>query len=71
MKITAQNIEQALTTVFQSEEWDLALVEATTEDAPAVGTVETFEDAGVLTRDRGLMVSLTDGTQVYLTIQLQ
>lgn len=37
-------------------------------DGEPVRTVKTFEDAGMLTRNRGLVVNLEDGSQFQLTI---
>lgn len=34
-----------------------------------VNVVETYEEAGVMTRDRGLVLDMSDGAQVRLTIQ--
>lgn len=34
----------------------------------SVGRVETFEEAGILTRDRGPVVRLEDGTKYQITI---
>ena len=33
-----------------------------------VGTVRTFESAGVMTRDDGLVVQLTDGTEFQVRV---
>jgi len=37
-------------------------------DIEQVRRVQTFEDAGMLTRDRGLVVTMTDGTEFQITI---
>jgi len=36
---------------------------------PEVNVIETYKEAGVLTRDRGLVLQMSDGAQVRLTIQ--
>lgn len=36
---------------------------------PEVEDVQTFEEADLLTIDRGVVIDLNDGTRVYLTIQ--
>lgn len=36
---------------------------------PEVEDVQTFEEADLLTMDRGVVIDLNDGTRVYLTIQ--
>ena len=36
---------------------------------PEVNTIETFEEAGLLTRDKGLVLSMSDGATVNLIIQ--
>lgn len=36
---------------------------------PEVEYVQTFEEAGLLTMNKGVVVDLKDGTRVYLTIQ--
>jgi len=38
------------------------------ERKQSVDRVETFEEAGVLTRNRGLVVRLGDGTKYQITI---
>ena len=38
-------------------------------NAPEVNVRETFKEAGVMTSDKGLVLYLSDGTQVYLTVQ--
>lgn len=39
------------------------------KEDPEVRRVGTFEDEGVMTMDKGLVVQLEDGSEVYLTIQ--
>lgn len=36
---------------------------------PEVEDVQTFEEADLLTMNKGVVVDLKDGTRVYLTIQ--
>ena len=35
---------------------------------PEVSVTETYEEAGVLTSDKGLVLSMSDGAQVRITI---
>jgi len=35
---------------------------------PEVNVTETYEEAGVLTSDKGLMLSMSDGARVRITI---
>ena len=37
-------------------------------DVEQVREVRTFEDVGMLTRDRGLVVTMNDGTEFQITI---
>lgn len=39
------------------------------ENGAEVNVVETYEEAGILTRDSGLVLHMSDGAQVRLTIQ--
>lgn len=54
------------------EEGMLALLRGYAEDAEeltdAVSRVHTFEDEGVMTSDRGLLVTMTDGSEYQVTI---
>lgn len=36
---------------------------------PTVENVRTFEEASILTTDKGVVIDLNDGSTVYLTIQ--
>ncbi len=38
------------------------------EDGLGVKEIASFEDAGILTNNRGLVISLTDGSEFQLTI---
>ena len=37
-------------------------------DIEQVRRVQTFEEAGILTRNRGLVVTMTDGTEFQITV---
>ena len=41
------------------------------DDTPQVTAIRTFAEGGVLTRDAGLELQLSDGGRVYVTIQVQ
>lgn len=51
-------IERALVAMFDEPD----------DDRLAVEDVRTFADAGVMTRDRGVVVALADGSEFQLTI---
>lgn len=40
-------------------------------DLPQIRSVSTFEEAGVLTMNKGVVLNLTDGSRAFLTIQVQ
>lgn len=58
----AEEVQYALSDLLASEEGRHLV------DGPVVEGVNTFEDAGFLTRDKGLLVTLSDGSQVELTV---
>lgn len=37
-------------------------------DAPSLGSVSTYQDAGVLTSDAGLVLRMSDGSEFQLTL---
>lgn len=41
------------------------------EAAPQIRSVRTFEEAAVMTMNKGLVITLTNGQSIYLTIQVQ
>lgn len=58
-----------------AEEFQTALADLLTDeegrhlvDGPCVESAESFEMAGVLTRDKGLLVTLSDGSQIEITV---
>jgi len=61
--------------IDEFEEALVELFEVESEEAHTDGfeheisRVSTFEEEGVLTRDRGIVVFLADGSKFYLTIQ--
>ena len=59
--ITDEVIQEALYGILTGE-WD------TDNSALQCASVRTFEDAGVMTRNKGLVISLPDGTNYQLTI---
>jgi predicted transcriptional regulator len=53
---------------------DLSLADAADEvgiDPEDIRNVESFESAGVLTRDEGFVVRLRDGRRFFVTVQEQ
>lgn len=60
-------LEAALFQLLLLDEADEILSEHAGDDA-SVHEVETFEDARVLTRDRGLVITLSSGEVFQLTI---
>lgn len=63
----AKRLEGLLTKILLGAQYpDLSHDEYGT--SPEVNTVETFEEYGLLARDRGLVVKMSDDAQVRLTI---
>lgn len=58
----AEEFQHALSDLLTSEEGRHLV------DGPATEGVNTFEEAGLITGDKGLMVTLSDGSQIELTI---
>ena len=56
MNITESNMEEDLVNFYE-------------EMASGVVRVETFDEAGLLTRDRGVQVTLEDGTVYQISIK--
>ena len=54
-------------TTAEVEQWLLDAIE-TADVASDVASVRTFADAGLLTRDRGLVLRFANGLEVQLTI---
>lgn len=50
---------------FVQEQVELALED---EDAPGIRRTESFEEAGVLTRDAGFLITATNGYEYQITI---
>ena len=61
-----KEFERALMMTLAEAPDDYASGEAL--DIEQVRSVRTFEDVGVLTGDRGVVVTLTDGSEFQLTI---
>lgn len=59
---TAQELEECLQDFFLDQE----TLEGV--DGPEVRSAHTFESVGMLTRDRGLVVRLRNGTEFQITI---
>lgn len=69
--MTEADFEQALRCVLLEHKDTLAdaLAELTGDDnAPQLDGVSTFERVGLLTSNKGLVLRMTDGTEVQLTI---
>lgn len=62
-KVSATEIEASL--VYTLLEGDTDGLSKLVENA---ARVSTFQDAGILTRDRGLVLELKDGTEYQITI---
>lgn len=65
--VYATGFETALVSILTSDV-DLQDLADADGEAPEVNVAETYEEAGVLTRDRGLVLQMSDGAQVRLTI---
>lgn len=60
-KLTERKIEQILT--------EMILDNSNGTEFETVQTIESYSECGVLTRDKGIVISMEDGTKIYLTIQ--
>ena len=63
-----KEIEEAIVEAIKNNSY----IDADYDDGvlfPEVEDVQTFEEADLLTMDRGVVIDLNDGTRVYLTIQ--
>ena len=65
----ATAIEEELVNVLAGREFPNLPELAEGETGAEVNVVETYTEAGVMTRDRGLVLEMSDGAQVRLTIQ--
>lgn len=52
---------------MNTKEIEVTLIDSLT-DSGVDCKVETFHDAGLLTRDNGLVLTLTDGSEFQITI---
>ena len=59
--ITPEIVQEALQGILTGE-WD------TENSALECAEVRTYEDAGIMTYDKGLVITLPDGTEYQLTI---
>ena len=65
----AKAIETALVPILAGRDFPDLPVILEDENGAEVNEVETYQEAGVLTRDPGLILHMSDGAQVRLTIQ--
>lgn len=65
---TAEDLAQALRGAVAEGLADALSEVQGTDDPPYVESVCTFEDSGLLTREAGLVVRLSDGTEFQLTV---
>ena len=65
----AAAIEEELVNVLAGREFPNLPEIIEGETGAEVNVVETYQEAGVMTRDRGLVLEMSDGSQVRLTIQ--
>jgi hypothetical protein len=68
---TVEALEEALHTLIHANRDEFDDYVADTLDGiapPRIKHVATFSDVGVLTRDRGLVLRMSDGTEYFLTI---
>ena len=61
-------MERILLELFEDIASDEELQASLDQPALANAQVKTFEDAGLLTRDRGIVLSLKDGSEFQITI---
>jgi len=63
-----RKMERTLLELFEDIASDEELQASLDQPALANAQVKTFEDAGLLTRDRGIVLSLEDGSEFQITI---
>jgi hypothetical protein len=63
-----RKMERALLELFEDIASDDELQASLDQPALPNARVKTFEDAGLLTRDRGIVLSLEDGSEFQITI---
>ena len=62
-KLTINKFIKALRHPFEDEDWMISDLGICLDD------IQTFEDAAVLTNDKGLVFQFEDGTKFYVTVQ--
>ena len=71
--MSASTIEQVLLETLWDRDGDRFNEELATatgdDDTPILEGLETFSEAGLLTRDNGLVVKMSDGTEYQITIK--
>jgi hypothetical protein len=63
-----RKMERAFLELFEDIASDDELQASLDQPALANAQVKTFEDAGLLTRDRGIVLTLEDGSEFQVTI---
>jgi hypothetical protein len=63
-----RKMERTLLELFEDIASDEELQASLDHPALANAQVKTFEDAGLLTRDRGIVLSLEEGSEFQITI---
>jgi hypothetical protein len=63
-----RKMERTLLELFEDIASDEELQASLDHPGLANAQVKTFEDAGLLTRDRGIVLSLEDGSEFQITI---
>jgi len=63
-----RKMERALLELFEDIASDEELQASLDQPALANAQVKTFEDAGLLTRDRGIVLGLEDGSEFQVTV---
>ena len=66
--MTEKGFESCLMALIDGEVDGAASAVNEVFDPDGVQGVATFEDAGVMTRNRGLVVTMDDGTEFQLTV---
>ena len=67
-RVTLGGMEPTTTTTETTTTTVRALLEEALLDAPGVESVSTFREAGVLTRNEGLVLRMEDGTEFQVTV---
>ena len=66
--MSEEQVVECLMDLFDNEE---AVRESELGEALSRRSAKTFKEAGILTRDEGLVLRMADGRELFLTVQIQ